>query len=173
MPGRPVRPLTKLVAGSCVKGNLDTWIGHPHKNRAWDFLVEARRHVDAALAAGRLDARQRECLKLQLAVCEGPDGFWWPGNDNSAANVSRIEHLYQMQLTGRYRLMEEVPPDYHLAQSFSHGNRLTTPAGSPFRTGARAAHAWDTDARPGAPARWFRASVRADRACLFPRMTWA
>ena len=64
------------MTGSWVKGNLDTWIGHPDKNRAWDFLVEARRHVDAALAAGRLDARQRERLELQLAVCEGPDWFW-------------------------------------------------------------------------------------------------
>ncbi|MGH8361772.1 MAG: glycoside hydrolase [Gammaproteobacteria bacterium] len=119
--GVPVRPLTKLVAGSWVKGNLDTWIGHPDKNRAWDFLVEARRHCDAALAAGRLNARQRERLELQLAVCEGSDWFWWPGGENSVASVSRMEHLYRMQLTGLYRLIDELPPDY-LSQPFSRGS---------------------------------------------------
>ena len=119
--GVPVRPLTKLVAGSWVKGQLDTWIGHPDKNRAWDFLVEARRRVDAALTAGRLDARQRERLELQLAICEGSDWFWWPGDGNPAASVARMEQLYRMQLTGLYRLMDERPPDY-LSQPFSRGS---------------------------------------------------
>lgn len=119
--GVPVRPLTKLVAGSWVKGNLDTWIGHPDKNRAWDLLVEARRHCDAALAAGRLDAVQRERLELQLAVCEGSDWFWWPGDENQAASVARMERLYRMQLTGLYRLMRETPSD-ELSQPFSRGS---------------------------------------------------
>ena len=119
--GVPVRALTKLVAGSWVKGDLDTWIGHPDKNRAWDLLVEARQHVDAALASKRLSVEQRERLELQLAVCEGSDWFWWPGDGNPAASVARMEHLYRMQLTGLYRLMDETPPD-ELSQPFSRGS---------------------------------------------------
>lgn len=115
----PVRPLAKLVAGSWVRGDLTTWIGSQDKNRAWDMLVAARRHCEAALGSGRLDAQQRARLERQLAVCEGSDWFWWPGDENLAQYVARFDRLYRAQLTGLYHLMDEVPPEY-LARPFSH-----------------------------------------------------
>lgn len=117
----PVRELPKLVAGSWVRGDLDTWIGHPDKNRAWEMLAEARRHYEVALASNRLSAEQRARLELQVAICEGSDWFWWPGDDSQVAAVSQFERIYRQQLAGLYQLMDETPPDY-LAKPFTRGN---------------------------------------------------
>lgn len=119
-PAVPVRPLSRLVAGSWVYGDLTTWIGHPDKNRAWDMLADARRRCIAALDSGRFDATERARLELQLAVCEGSDWFWWPGDYNPADAVSRFEHLFRTQLAGLYHILGEPPPDY-LGVPFSHG----------------------------------------------------
>jgi alpha-amylase/alpha-mannosidase (GH57 family) len=119
-PAVPVRPLPKLAAGSWVYGDLSTWIGHPDKNRAWDMLVEVRRHCMAALTDGRFDAAERRRIEHQLAVCEGSDWFWWPGEYNPEEAVSQFEHMFRTQLAGLYHLLGEPPPDY-LGTPFSHG----------------------------------------------------
>jgi alpha-amylase/alpha-mannosidase (GH57 family) len=60
--------LSQLVAGSWVYGTLSTWIGDPDKNRAWELLVNAKRHFDR-----RRDelANRAECEVR--CVCEGSD----------------------------------------------------------------------------------------------------
>lgn len=119
-PAVPVMTLPRLTAGSWVYGDLSTWIGHPDKNRAWDMLVEVRKLCAAALASGRLDATECARLEHQLAVCEGSDWFWWPGEYNPEASVSQFEHLFRVQLAGLYHMLGEAPPEY-LATPFSHG----------------------------------------------------
>lgn len=118
--GVPVRKLPKLVAGSWVHGDLNTWIGQADKNRAWEMLVEAHTHCETALASNRLGAEQRVRLEMQLAVCEGSDWFWWLGDDNQAQAVAEFERLYRAQLAGLYQLMGEAPPEY-LKQAFNRG----------------------------------------------------
>ncbi|MGE5626091.1 MAG: glycoside hydrolase [Bacillota bacterium] len=120
-----VGPLPRLTAGSWVHGDLTTWIGHPDKNRAWDMLAEARRCYIAALDSGQFGAPERERLERQLAVCEGSDWFWWPGEYNPQAAVSHFEFLFRTQLAGLYHLLGEAPPDY-LGTPFSHGSAQAT-----------------------------------------------
>jgi alpha-amylase/alpha-mannosidase (GH57 family) len=124
-PDIQVRPLQRLVAGSWVYGDLTTWIGHRDKNRAWDMLVAVCKRVAAVLAAGHLNPSDKAKLERQLAVCEGSDWFWWPGDYNPEAAVAHFDHLYRMQLAGLYHLLGESPPDY-LALPFSHGNAQAT-----------------------------------------------
>jgi len=123
-PAVPVVPLPRLVAGSWVFGDLTTWMGHPDKNRAWDMLVEARRHYLDALASSRFEEKERVRLERQLAVCEGSDWFWWPGEYNPEASVSQFEHLFRIQLAGLYHMLGQPPPDY-LGMPFSHGGTET------------------------------------------------
>lgn len=110
----PVRRLKRLVAGSWVHGNLDTWIGDQDKNRAWEMLVVAKQQWD------NLPEDLREQTRRQLAICEGSDWFWWPGDYNPEAIVSRFERLYRRHLADLYRQMGQPPPD-HLDQAFSRG----------------------------------------------------
>lgn len=114
----PAKPLRALAAGSWVYGTLSTWIGEPDKNRGWDMLGDAKRAFDAA--ADRLDAKQLERARRQLAVCEGSDWFWWFGGDNPGATVADFEQLYRQHLTNLYQLIGAEPPEY-LAQVFTRG----------------------------------------------------
>lgn len=102
----PVQKLERLVAGSWVHGNLDTWIGDEDKNRAWDMLVSAKRCWDEAEPD-----TQQHALE-QLAICEGSDWFWWPGHYNPTQTVSHFEHLYRHHLATLYRLLGHPPPEY-------------------------------------------------------------
>jgi alpha-amylase/alpha-mannosidase (GH57 family) len=112
-PQIPIGRLEGLVAGSWVHGDLATWIGHADKNRAWEMLVDAKRSCDACATL----SPQALC---QLAVCEGSDWFWWPGDYNPAPLVLAFERLYRLQLAALYRLIGREPPEY-LAHVFSHG----------------------------------------------------
>jgi alpha-amylase/alpha-mannosidase (GH57 family) len=119
--GVHIRSLPRLVAGSWVFGDLNTWIGHPDKNRAWDMLVDASNACREALKSRRFGKADAARIEDQLAVCEGSDWFWWPGDYNSEADVIQFERLYRQQLTGLYQLIGQTPPDY-LETPFSHGN---------------------------------------------------
>jgi len=115
--GVPVRQLKRMVAGSWVYGDLATWIGSEDKNRAWELLVEAKHAFDACSTP---DAR----AVGQLAVCEGSDWFWWPGEYNPEGNVATFERLFRIHLAGLYRLLgREVPT--HLAHAFTHGAHIS------------------------------------------------
>jgi alpha-amylase/alpha-mannosidase (GH57 family) len=123
----------KLVAGSWVYGTFSTWIGDPEKNRAWELLVEAKRHFDEQLASGNLTADEIAAAEVQLAICEGSDWFWWFGDYNPSATVSQFDQLYRMHLANLYQLINvEAPP--HLGDVISRGG------GQPSRGGVMRHH---------------------------------
>lgn len=109
--------LDRVVAGSWVHGALNTWIGAPDKNRAWDLLVEAKLRLDASPLKG--DARA-ECERL-LGICEGSDWFWWLGDDQARLVVSEFESLYRAHLMAVFNALGELPPA-ELASVLSRGS---------------------------------------------------
>lgn len=117
----PVKPLTRLVAGSWVYGTFSTWIGSTDKNRGWDMLGDVKRAFDKAVAANWLAEKQRQEAELQLAVCEGSDWFWWFGDYNPGHAVSSFEKQFRLNLANLYKLLGEDPPPY-LALSFTQGS---------------------------------------------------
>ncbi|MDT4332497.1 glycoside hydrolase family 57 protein [Methylomonas sp. MS20] len=124
-----VQPLPRLVAGSWVYGTFSTWIGDADKNCGWDMLGDVKQAFDNAVQDGRLSDQQQEKARVQLAVCEGSDWFWWFGDYNPGEAVSDFEKQYRLNLTNLYRLLGEEPPGY-LALSFTQGS------GSPAMGGA-------------------------------------
>jgi len=128
--------LDRVVAGSWVYGTFSTWIGDPGKNRAWDYLIEAKHTCDQQLASDSYTAEQREKIENQLAICEGSDWFWWFGDYNPAESVSDFDHLYRLQLSNLYTLLGMEPPDY-LSEPISHGGG-TPAAGGTMRRGQEA-----------------------------------
>lgn len=117
----PVKPLSRLIAGSWVYGTFSTWIGDADKNRGWDMLGEAKTVFDQVMAAKRLSAKQVKAAEIQLAVCEGSDWFWWFGDYNPGEAVSNFEKQFRMNLANLYKLLGEQPPSY-LALSFTQGS---------------------------------------------------
>ncbi len=110
--------LDHVVAGSWVYGDFNTWIGDPQKNSAWELLLQARAAVDEALANG---AERTPDLERRLAVCEGSDWFWWPGEYNPEESVASFDALYRRQLAGLYTAVGLEPPE-ELAHAFAHGS---------------------------------------------------
>jgi alpha-amylase/alpha-mannosidase (GH57 family) len=110
----------KLVAGSWVYGTFSTWIGDRDKNRAWEFLVEAKNTFDEQLATGKLSPETIAEAEKQLAICEGSDWFWWFGDYNPSATVSQFDQLYRMHLANLYLLLNVEAPSY-LSEVISRG----------------------------------------------------
>jgi alpha-amylase/alpha-mannosidase (GH57 family) len=106
-------PLPRLRGGSWVHGELLTWIGHPEKNRAWEWLIEAKRRFDERGA-------DDPALAHRLGACEGSDWFWWPGVHNPSASVSQFDSLYRAHLSELYRALGASPPEA-LSHPFATG----------------------------------------------------
>lgn len=126
---QPSTQISELVAGSWVYGTLTTWIGDEQKNRAWQLLIDAKECFDIAITNNSLDEQTLEKCRIQLAICESSDWFWWFGDYNPAEAVSQFDLLYRMHLRHLYMLLDRPAPAY-LLDSFGHGS------GDPERGGA-------------------------------------
>ncbi|MCG5502164.1 glycoside hydrolase family 57 protein [Ectothiorhodospira lacustris] len=133
--GPPLSALSRVVAGSWVYGNFETWIGSADKNRGWDMLIDAKVQVDRVLAEGRLTPAEEAAVLDQLAVCEGSDWCWWFGDYNPSSAVGLFERLYRQHLTRLYLLMGAPPPGY-LSHAVSRGSGEPV-AGGVMRTGQK------------------------------------
>ena len=121
--------LPALRAGSWVHGQLLTWVGHAEKNRAWQWLIEAKRRVDRS---GRGDDPR---LAHRLGACEGSDWFWWPGVHNPAPSVAQFDELFRAHLAALYRACGGEPPDA-LSRPFATGIESAVAAGGTMQRGA-------------------------------------
>ena len=110
----------KVCAGSWVYGSFTTWIGQVDKNRAWEYLVAAKKDCDEVVAKGNLSKDELLELDNQLAICEGSDWFWWFGDYNSSGSVHDFDDLFRIQLKKLYTLIDKTPPE-HLNHPISVG----------------------------------------------------
>jgi alpha-amylase/alpha-mannosidase (GH57 family) len=117
-----IKPITvnQLCAGSWVYGSFSTWIGQDDKNRAWDYIVAAKRAFDEVVATNTLSKDILKQTERQLAICEGSDWFWWFGDYNSSDSVRDFDLLFRTQLKRLYTLLGKASPDY-LNQPISVG----------------------------------------------------
>lgn len=106
----PVKTMEKFCAGSWVYGSFSTWIGQADKNRAWEYLIEAKQCYDKVIAAGTLTPEVRQQAEQQLAICEGSDWFWWFGDNNPSDSVNDFDQLFRLQLQSLYQLLNQPVP---------------------------------------------------------------
>lgn len=140
-------PSQQLHSGSWVDGSFTTWIGDPVKNKAWDFLTDARevlaKHPEAT------EENNPEVWEA-LYAAEGSDWFWWFGEGHSSNQDAIFDELFRDHLKGIYRSLNEKTPPYlsqpleihhngrdHLPQSFIH----------PVITGSGDEQDWDKAGR--------------------------
>jgi alpha-amylase/alpha-mannosidase (GH57 family) len=102
--------LPALTAGSWVYGNFSVWIGHPAKNRAWEYLVLAKGAVDEYLGRHDPGPERREDILLQLAHCESSDWFWWLGEAGREEDGPAFDALFRQQLKSLYEMIGSTPP---------------------------------------------------------------
>ena len=119
----------QICAGSWVYGSFTTWIGQEDKNRAWEYLVAAKKECDEAVAKGLLSEDELLELDDQLAICEGSDWFWWFGDYNSSGSVHDFDDLFRIQLKKLYSLIDKTTPE-HLNHPISLGGGDAENAGT-------------------------------------------
>ncbi len=102
-------PLRRIHPGSWISGTLDTWIGDPEHNAAWELLADSREFVAQATASPSgnpgIVAARREVL-----IAEGSDWFWWFGRSHDSGMDAIWDNLYRLHLRNSYAALGAVPP---------------------------------------------------------------
>jgi alpha-amylase/alpha-mannosidase (GH57 family) len=117
IPAHPIQMLPKiewLWPGSWINANYDTWIGEDEENRAWEYLLIARKDLEASgiLQPDPKKEPPKENTKSWYAyqawesmyAAEGSDWFWWYGTDQNApagdkpfdlAYITHLRNIYK------------------------------------------------------------------------------
>ena len=94
---RPKHRLPILGSGSWIHGDFNKWMGHPAKNKAWEYLTKARN----LLTPEQLEDKR---LMKQIHVLEGSDWFWWYGE-----NKKTFDELFRIHLKNFYQMINRNP----------------------------------------------------------------
>ena len=106
----PLSRIPRLGAGSWIYGNFGKWIGNPYKNKAWEYLAQARKELQNSCAeAGSHITREKfELAWKQMYICEGSDWFWWYGEEPAGD----FDRLFRKHLSNFYTLINKDIPEY-------------------------------------------------------------
>lgn len=102
-------PSDKLHTGSWIDGTLKTWIGDPTKNKAWDYLIDARQ-----VLANHPEATEENNPEAweALYAAEGSDWFWWFGEGHTSHQDDIFDQLFREHLCTLYEALNEPIPAY-------------------------------------------------------------
>jgi hypothetical protein len=100
--------LQRIATGSWIRGDLDTWAGHPEKNAAWRRLAAAADAFDEA--ASRRPAVDLESARLRLLRAQGSDWFWWLGDDHPTPWKREFHALFRAHVASVYEDLGMDPP---------------------------------------------------------------
>jgi alpha-amylase/alpha-mannosidase (GH57 family) len=117
IPAHPVESFPKiewLYPGSWINANYDTWIGEDEENRAWEYLLTARKDIEISgmIQPDPKKPAPKENTKAWFAyrawesmyAAEGSDWFWWYGTDqNAPAGDKPFDHAYITHLQNIYK----------------------------------------------------------------------
>jgi len=136
--------LARVRPGSWINGTLDTWVGDPEHNAAWDQLSLARDQVVRAECSNSeaVDQARREVL-----IAEGSDWFWWFGRSHDSGMDLIWDNLYRLHLRNIYLALGQPPPTalFHSFLTDGQGSAWKRPAGviTPSLDGAPQDSEWD------------------------------
>ncbi|TMD79599.1 MAG: glycoside hydrolase [Chloroflexi bacterium] len=73
----PQQQLHRLHTGSWIGASLDTWIGDPDHNTAWDLLADTRTWLEEQSRQRPHESGQAMNAWREILITEGSDWFWW------------------------------------------------------------------------------------------------
>ncbi len=135
--GGTIAPLAKVRAGSWIRADFTTWMGHPEKTRGWELLQQARAafqpHLEAGgalmdveLAGGQIVSAPNPDIvgpgcegdlaraMAAMADAESSDWFWWYGDDNPTDYAREFDDLFRGHMRNAATLLGDEPhPDTH------------------------------------------------------------
>jgi len=108
--------LEHVATGSWINGNLDTWIGDPVKNKAWEYLAHAYQvvrdvaHVECGIHGH--DEQAGTYKPCYLLRAEASDWFWWFGKGHASQYKKEFDYLFRQNLKAVYQKASLPPPQY-------------------------------------------------------------
>ena len=106
----PQQLLHHLHTGSWIGASLDTWIGDPEHNVAWDLLAETRDWLDAQSLQRPKDSQQAALAWREILITEGSDWFWWFSRKHDSGMDPIWDNQFRLHLRNVYKLMGARAP---------------------------------------------------------------
>jgi len=120
--GGRVGELARVCAGSWIRSDFTTWVGHAEKNRGWEYLARVRdRFQNSLTEAGALrrvrladgtDVEAPDPARVgpgcggklaaamtAMANAESSDWFWWYGDDNPTDYAREFDTTFRRHLS--------------------------------------------------------------------------
>src|SRR5438105_1601531 len=104
------RPLHRLHTGSWIGASLDTWIGDPEHNVAWDLLAQTRGWLEDF---GRHHPAESEAVAAawrEIMIAEGSDWCWWYSRKHDSGMDAIWDNQFRLHLRNVYKLVGARPP---------------------------------------------------------------
>jgi starch synthase len=98
----PQRDLEHLHTGSWVGANLDTWVGDPEHNVAWDLLAQTRDWL--AAESGALAPEPLETAWREVMITEGSDWYWWFSRKHDSGMDAIWDNQFRLHLRNVYKV---------------------------------------------------------------------
>src|ERR1700693_3043126 len=102
--------LHRLHTGSWIGASLDTWIGDPEHNIAWDLLAETRDWLEDQQRQRPRESEQAALAWREILITEGSDWFWWFSRKHDSGMDPIWDNQFRLHLRNVYKLMGQRPP---------------------------------------------------------------
>ena len=102
--------LHHLHTGSWIGASLDTWIGDPEHNVAWDMLAETRAWLEDQSRQPPKDSEQAALAWREILITEGSDWFWWFSRKHDSGMDPIWDNQFRLHLRNVYKLMGSRAP---------------------------------------------------------------
>jgi starch synthase len=102
--------LHHLHTGSWIGASLDTWIGDPEHNVAWDLLAETRAWLEDQSRQRPKDSEQAALAWREILITEGSDWFWWFSRKHDSGMDPIWDNQFRLHLRNVYKLMGSRAP---------------------------------------------------------------
>ncbi|HLQ14631.1 MAG TPA: glycogen/starch synthase [Candidatus Eisenbacteria bacterium] len=106
----PEQQLHHLHTGSWIGASLDTWIGDPEHNIAWDLLAETRDWLEEQSRQRPKDSEQVALAWREILITEGSDWFWWFSRKHDSGMDLIWDNQFRLHLRNVYKLMGTRAP---------------------------------------------------------------
>ena len=109
----PSDGIDHIFPGSWINANFDVWIGAEEDNKAWEYLLRARRAYDAFMASPNpaVTEDHRRIAYEELMIAEGSDWCWWYGPEHDSANRPEFDQLFRDHVANVYLALNLQPPE--------------------------------------------------------------
>jgi len=111
--------LDKLMPGSWIDGNFNTWINEPVKNKYWEYLFHLNNIIENRKANNLIPEKTLLEIEEHFMIAQGSDWMWWAGEGHSSANDLDFDLLFRNYLTKIYQLLDIDLPSELLSPLYS------------------------------------------------------